>query len=50
MVGSRCSASDTQSHDTDSAQAQMIERSKVTYPTFADPSDELLGQFNTTGG
>ncbi|MBC7680525.1 MAG: TlpA family protein disulfide reductase [Pseudorhodobacter sp.] len=39
-----------QSNDTDSAQAQMIERSKVTYPTFADPSDELLRQFNTTGG
>ncbi len=39
-----------QSNDTDSAQAQMIERSKVTYPTFADPTDELLRQFNTTGG
>lgn len=39
-----------QSNDTTSAQAQMIERSQVTYPTFADPSDELLRQFNTTGG
>ena len=39
-----------QSNDTDSAQAQMIDRSTVTYPTFADPSDELLRQFNTTGG
>lgn len=39
-----------QSNDTDGAQAQMIERSKVTYPTFPDPTDELLRQFNTTGG
>ena len=39
-----------QSNDTDSAQATMIERSGVTYPTFADPRDELLRQFSTTGG
>jgi cytochrome c biogenesis protein CcmG/thiol:disulfide interchange protein DsbE len=39
-----------QSNDTDAAQAKMIERSGVTYPTFADPQDELLRQFNTTGG
>lgn len=39
-----------QSNDTDAAQAQMIQRSGVTYPTLPDPQDELLRQFNTTGG
>ncbi len=39
-----------QSNDTDGAQATMIARNGVTYPTFADPQDELLQQFNTTGG
>jgi len=39
-----------QSNDTDQAQAAMIERNGVTYPTLRDPADELLRQFNTTGG
>ena len=39
-----------QSNDTDEAQAEMIERNGVTYPTLRDPQDELLRQFNTTGG
>ena len=39
-----------QSNDTDAAQAQMIGRSGITYPTFPDPQDDLLRQFNTTGG
>jgi cytochrome c biogenesis protein CcmG/thiol:disulfide interchange protein DsbE len=39
-----------QSNDTDRAQAAMIERNGVTYPTLRDPGDELLRQFNTTGG
>ncbi len=39
-----------QSNDTDDAQAAMIARNGVTYPTVRDPSDELLRQFNTTGG
>ncbi len=39
-----------QSNDTDSAQAAMIKRNGVTYPTMPDPQDELLRQFNTTGG
>lgn len=39
-----------QSNDTDSAQAAMIKRNGVTYPTIPDPQDELLRQFNTTGG
>jgi len=39
-----------QSNDTDRAQAAMIKRNGVTYPTFPDPADELLRQFNTTGG
>jgi peroxiredoxin len=39
-----------QSNDTDAAQAAMIRRNEVTYPTFPDPQDELLRQFNTTGG
>lgn len=39
-----------QSNDTDAAQATMIRRNGVTYPTLRDPRDELLRQFNTTGG
>ena len=39
-----------QSNDTDAAQADMIARNGVTYPTLRDPQDELLRQFNTTGG
>ena len=39
-----------QSNDSDAAQAGMIARSGVTYPTLRDPSDELLREFNTTGG
>lgn len=39
-----------QSNDTDDAQAEMIARNGVTYPTLRDPTDELLRQFNTTGG
>ena len=39
-----------QSNDTDDAQAAMIERNGVTYTTVRDPKDELLRQFNTTGG
>ncbi len=39
-----------QSNDTTRAQAAMIQRNGVTYPTLPDPQDELLRQFNTTGG
>ncbi len=39
-----------QSNDTDAAQATMIQRAGVTYPTLRDPQDQLLRQFNTTGG
>jgi cytochrome c biogenesis protein CcmG/thiol:disulfide interchange protein DsbE len=39
-----------QSNDTDAAQHQMIERAGITYPTLPDPRDDLLRQFNTTGG
>ena len=39
-----------QSNDTDEAQAAMIARNGVTYPTLRDPQDALLRQFNTTGG
>ncbi|MEX2289156.1 MAG: TlpA disulfide reductase family protein [Mycobacteriales bacterium] len=39
-----------QSNDTDAAQARMIERAGITYPTLPDPQDELLRQFNSTGG
>ncbi len=39
-----------QSNDTDGAQATMIERNGVTYPTVRDPRDDLLRPFNTTGG
>jgi cytochrome c biogenesis protein CcmG/thiol:disulfide interchange protein DsbE len=39
-----------QSNDTTAAQSRMIERAGITYPTLPDPTDELLRQFNTTGG
>jgi thiol-disulfide isomerase/thioredoxin len=39
-----------QSNDTDGAQAAMIERNGVTYPTVRDRRDDLLRPFNTTGG
>jgi cytochrome c biogenesis protein CcmG/thiol:disulfide interchange protein DsbE len=39
-----------QSNDTTAAQARMIQRAGITYPTMPDPQDELLRQFNTTGG
>lgn len=39
-----------QSNDTTEAQATMTARAGVTYPTLPDPRDELLRQFNTTGG
>jgi peroxiredoxin len=39
-----------QSNDTDRAQAAMIERNGVTYPTVRDARDELLRPFNQTGG
>ncbi len=39
-----------QSNDTDRAQAAMIRRAGVTYPTLRDPQDELLRVFNTSGG
>ncbi len=39
-----------QSNDNDASQAAMVQRAGVTYPTLADPQDELLRQFNTTGG
>ena len=39
-----------QSNDTDAAQAEMIERGGVTYPTVRDADDALLREFNTTGG
>lgn len=39
-----------QSNDSDAAQQAMIDRNGVTYPTLPDPRDELLRQFNTTGG
>lgn len=39
-----------QSNDTDAAQAEMIERGGVTYPTVRDAGDALLREFNTTGG
>jgi cytochrome c biogenesis protein CcmG/thiol:disulfide interchange protein DsbE len=39
-----------QSNDTDEAQRRMIQRAGITYPTLPDPQDELLRQFNTTGG
>ncbi len=39
-----------QSNDTTKAQAAMIARAGVTYPTLPDPQDELLRQFNTSGG
>ncbi|MCA1712923.1 MAG: TlpA family protein disulfide reductase [Actinobacteria bacterium] len=39
-----------QSNDTTAASQKMLKRSGVTYPTLPDPQDELLRQFNTTGG
>lgn len=39
-----------QSNDTDAAQATMIERAGVRYPTMPDPQDDLLRPFSTTGG
>lgn len=39
-----------QSNDSDAAQAKMIERNGVTYPTGRDAQDDLLRLFNTTGG
>ena len=39
-----------QSNDTDAAQAEMIERGGVTYPTVRDAGDALLREFNSTGG
>jgi peroxiredoxin len=39
-----------QSNDTDAAQAAMVKRAGVTYPTLRDPRDELLRAFNNTGG
>ncbi|HZD73197.1 MAG TPA: TlpA disulfide reductase family protein [Actinomycetota bacterium] len=38
-----------QSNDTDTAQAAMVRRTGVTYPTARDAGDVLLNQFNTTG-
>jgi thiol-disulfide isomerase/thioredoxin len=38
-----------QSNDTDAAQAAMVRRTGVTYPTARDAGDVLLNQFNTTG-
>lgn len=38
-----------QSNDTDAAQAAMVRRTGVTYPTARDAADVLLTQFNTTG-
>ena len=38
-----------QSNDTDAAQAQMVRRTGVTYPTARDAADVLLTKFNTTG-
>jgi peroxiredoxin len=39
-----------QSNDTDAAQERMIQDAGITYPTLPDRRDELLRQFNTTGG
>lgn len=39
-----------QSNDDDAAQAQMVRRGGVTYPTVRDADDALLREFNTTGG
>lgn len=39
-----------QSNDTDAAQAMMIARNGVTYPTARDAQDDLLRLFNPSGG
>ncbi len=39
-----------QSNDTDQAQAELVRRTEVTYPTVRDPGDRLLREFNPTGG
>lgn len=36
-------------YDSDSAQAGMVARTGVTYPTARDHSDDLLRLFNTSG-
>jgi len=38
-----------QSNDSDSAQADMVARTGVTYPTTRDHNDDLLRLFNTSG-
>jgi len=38
-----------QSNDSDSAQAEMVARTGVTYPTARDHNDDLLRLFNTSG-
>jgi cytochrome c biogenesis protein CcmG/thiol:disulfide interchange protein DsbE len=38
-----------QSNDTDVAQAAMVRRTGVTYPTARDAGDVLLTKFNTSG-
>ena len=38
-----------QSNDSDSAQADMVARTGVTYPTARDHNDDLLRLFNTSG-
>lgn len=38
-----------QSNDSDSAQAEMVARTRVTYPTARDHNDDLLRLFNTSG-
>ena len=38
-----------QSNDSDRAQAAMVRRTGVTYPTARDADDTLLRQFNTSG-
>ena len=38
-----------QSNDSDSAQAEMVARTGVSYPTARDHNDDLLRLFNTSG-
>ncbi len=38
-----------QSNDSDAAQATMVERTGITYPTARDRNDALLRLFNTSG-
>lgn len=38
-----------QSNDSDSAQAEMVARTGVNYPTARDHNDDLLRLFNTSG-